>query len=188
MLLVRILLDEVNLASPETLECVSSLLHSPTASITLTSPPMSAIAAAPYPASVDRRYTDYDAATFPFYAQPSLNAVTAASSPTTASAPLRSRIFTLPPGPSRAHSHKIHRKRGWHDHGDNDSEGSGTETQQDPGSLRAAYQRAFRRASERALTMPSARTSKKSEPFRTVSPVTARRAVSRRLYALSWER
>ena len=41
---------------------------------------MSAIAAAPYPASVDRRYTDYDAASFPFYAQPSLNAVTAASS------------------------------------------------------------------------------------------------------------
>ncbi|PCH39866.1 midasin [Wolfiporia cocos MD-104 SS10] len=31
-----ILLDEVNLASPETLECVSALLHSPTASITLT--------------------------------------------------------------------------------------------------------------------------------------------------------
>ncbi|KZT67287.1 hypothetical protein DAEQUDRAFT_812985 [Daedalea quercina L-15889] len=31
-----ILLDEVNLATPETLECVSSLLHSPTASITLT--------------------------------------------------------------------------------------------------------------------------------------------------------
>jgi midasin len=32
----RILLDEVNLASAETLECVSSLLHGPTASITLT--------------------------------------------------------------------------------------------------------------------------------------------------------
>ncbi|KAF7795347.1 hypothetical protein EIP86_006504 [Pleurotus ostreatoroseus] len=31
-----ILLDEVNLASPETLECISSLLHGPTASITLT--------------------------------------------------------------------------------------------------------------------------------------------------------
>ncbi|KAH9936525.1 uncharacterized protein B0H18DRAFT_1206806 [Fomitopsis serialis] len=31
-----ILLDEINLASPETLECISSLLHSPTASITLT--------------------------------------------------------------------------------------------------------------------------------------------------------
>ncbi|RPD61843.1 SAICAR synthase-like protein [Lentinus tigrinus ALCF2SS1-7] len=106
--------------------------------------------------------------------------VTAAPSPTSASAPSRSRIFTLPPGPSRAHSHKIHRKRGWHDHSDDDSEGSGTETQQDPGSLRAAYQRAFRRASERALTMPSSRTSKKSEAFRTVSPVTARRAVSRR--------
>jgi midasin len=34
--LLRILLDEINLASPETLECVSSLLHSPTASIVLT--------------------------------------------------------------------------------------------------------------------------------------------------------
>lgn len=34
--LPRILLDEVNLASAETLECVSSLLHGPTASITLT--------------------------------------------------------------------------------------------------------------------------------------------------------
>ena len=32
----RILLDEINLASPETLECISGLLHSPTASITLT--------------------------------------------------------------------------------------------------------------------------------------------------------
>jgi midasin len=32
----RILLDEINLASPETLECVSSLLHGATASITLT--------------------------------------------------------------------------------------------------------------------------------------------------------
>ena len=32
----RILLDEINLASAETLECVSSLLHGPTASITLT--------------------------------------------------------------------------------------------------------------------------------------------------------
>ncbi|KAI0722148.1 hypothetical protein C8T65DRAFT_734575 [Cerioporus squamosus] len=106
--------------------------------------------------------------------------VTAASSPTTTSAPARSRIFTLPPGPSRAHSHKIHRKRGWHDHSDDDSEGSGTETQHDPGSLRAAYQRAFRRASERALTMPFSRTSKKSEAFRTVSPVTTRRGVSRR--------
>ncbi|KDQ62541.1 hypothetical protein JAAARDRAFT_189845 [Jaapia argillacea MUCL 33604] len=31
-----ILLDEINLASPETLECISSLLHSPTGSITLT--------------------------------------------------------------------------------------------------------------------------------------------------------
>ncbi|KAH8085408.1 midasin [Cristinia sonorae] len=31
-----ILLDEINLASAETLECISSLLHSPTASITLT--------------------------------------------------------------------------------------------------------------------------------------------------------
>ncbi|KDR82591.1 hypothetical protein GALMADRAFT_206424 [Galerina marginata CBS 339.88] len=31
-----VLLDEVNLASPETLECISGLLHSPTASITLT--------------------------------------------------------------------------------------------------------------------------------------------------------
>ncbi|KAF8139191.1 hypothetical protein K438DRAFT_1996249 [Mycena galopus ATCC 62051] len=31
-----VLLDEINLASPETLECISSLLHSPTASITLT--------------------------------------------------------------------------------------------------------------------------------------------------------
>lgn len=31
-----ILLDEINLASPETLECISSLLHGPTASITLT--------------------------------------------------------------------------------------------------------------------------------------------------------
>ncbi|CCL98515.1 uncharacterized protein FIBRA_00514 [Fibroporia radiculosa] len=31
-----ILLDEVNLASPETLECISAILHSPTASITLT--------------------------------------------------------------------------------------------------------------------------------------------------------
>ncbi|KAF5333007.1 hypothetical protein D9758_015177 [Tetrapyrgos nigripes] len=31
-----ILLDEINLASPETLECVSSILHSPSASITLT--------------------------------------------------------------------------------------------------------------------------------------------------------
>jgi midasin len=32
----RILLDEINLASAETLECISSLLHSPTATITLT--------------------------------------------------------------------------------------------------------------------------------------------------------
>lgn len=32
----RVLLDEVNLASPETLECISGLLHGPTASITLT--------------------------------------------------------------------------------------------------------------------------------------------------------
>lgn len=32
----RILLDEVNLASPETLECISGLLHGPTSSITLT--------------------------------------------------------------------------------------------------------------------------------------------------------
>lgn len=32
----RILLDEVNLAGPETLECISALLHGPTASITLT--------------------------------------------------------------------------------------------------------------------------------------------------------
>ena len=32
----RILLDEINLASPETLECISSLLQGPTASITLT--------------------------------------------------------------------------------------------------------------------------------------------------------
>ncbi|KAJ7451619.1 midasin nuclear AAA ATPase [Mycena latifolia] len=31
-----VLLDEINLASPETLECISGLLHSPTASITLT--------------------------------------------------------------------------------------------------------------------------------------------------------
>ncbi|KXN88102.1 Midasin [Leucoagaricus sp. SymC.cos] len=31
-----ILLDEINLASPETLECISGLLHGPTASITLT--------------------------------------------------------------------------------------------------------------------------------------------------------
>ncbi|KAF7364926.1 Midasin [Mycena venus] len=31
-----VLLDEINLASPETLECISALLHSPTASITLT--------------------------------------------------------------------------------------------------------------------------------------------------------
>ncbi|KAF7294417.1 Midasin [Mycena kentingensis (nom. inval.)] len=31
-----VLLDEINLASPETLECISSLLHSPTSSITLT--------------------------------------------------------------------------------------------------------------------------------------------------------
>ncbi|KAJ7600863.1 midasin nuclear AAA ATPase [Mycena floridula] len=31
-----VLLDEVNLASPETLECISGLLHSPTSSITLT--------------------------------------------------------------------------------------------------------------------------------------------------------
>ncbi|KAJ7264443.1 hypothetical protein B0H12DRAFT_1209400, partial [Mycena haematopus] len=30
-----VLLDEINLASPETLECISTLLHSPTASITL---------------------------------------------------------------------------------------------------------------------------------------------------------
>ena len=29
-------MDEINLASPETLECISSLLHGPTASITLT--------------------------------------------------------------------------------------------------------------------------------------------------------
>ena len=34
--LPRILLDEINLASPETLECISALLHGPTASITLT--------------------------------------------------------------------------------------------------------------------------------------------------------
>lgn len=32
----RILLDEINLASPETLECIGGLLHGPTASITLT--------------------------------------------------------------------------------------------------------------------------------------------------------
>ena len=32
----RVLLDEINLASPETLECISGLLHGPTASITLT--------------------------------------------------------------------------------------------------------------------------------------------------------
>ena len=32
----RILLDEVNLATPETLESISGLLHGPTASITLT--------------------------------------------------------------------------------------------------------------------------------------------------------
>ncbi|KAJ7195538.1 P-loop containing nucleoside triphosphate hydrolase protein [Mycena pura] len=31
-----VLLDEINLASPETLECISTLLHSPTSSITLT--------------------------------------------------------------------------------------------------------------------------------------------------------
>ncbi|KAG5721077.1 Midasin, partial [Termitomyces sp. T112] len=31
-----VLLDEINLASPETLECISGLLHGPTASITLT--------------------------------------------------------------------------------------------------------------------------------------------------------
>ena len=34
--LCRILLDEVNLATPETLESISGLLHGPTASITLT--------------------------------------------------------------------------------------------------------------------------------------------------------
>ncbi|KAK1228082.1 AAA ATPase midasin [Marasmius sp. AFHP31] len=33
---VEVLLDEINLASPETLECISSILQSPTASITLT--------------------------------------------------------------------------------------------------------------------------------------------------------
>lgn len=33
---LRILLDEINLASPETLECISGLLHGPTASIVLT--------------------------------------------------------------------------------------------------------------------------------------------------------
>lgn len=33
---VRVLLDEINLATSETLECIASLLHSPTGSITLT--------------------------------------------------------------------------------------------------------------------------------------------------------
>ena len=33
---IRVLLDEINLASADTLECISSLLQGPTASITLT--------------------------------------------------------------------------------------------------------------------------------------------------------
>ena len=102
------------------------------------------------------------------------------STPLGPSAPAKPRIFALPSATSRAHSHKVRRKRAWRNDDDNDSDGSGTETQQGPDSLRAAYQRAFRRASERALTMPSSRTSKKSDIFRTVSPVTARRALSRR--------
>ena len=106
--------------------------------------------------------------------------VTAASSPSTPTAPPKSRLFTLPPPHNRAQSHKIHRNRPWHDDGETSSGDSGTETQQDPDSLRTAYQRAFRRASERAMTMPSARTSKKPDRFRAVSPATARRAVSRR--------
>ncbi|KAJ3003773.1 hypothetical protein NUW54_g5133 [Trametes sanguinea] len=80
----------------------------------------------------------------------------------------RARIFTLPSKPARTHSHRIHRKRGWHDDSGSDSDGSGTETQHNspgPASLRAAYRKAFRRASERALTMPSSRTSKNQSSF-----------------------
>lgn len=103
---------------------------------------------------------------------------TTPSSPTPV--PHKSRIFTLLPQPSRAHSQKVHRKRDRHDDSELASDNFGTETQQDSGSLRAAYQLAFRRASERAMTMPSSRTSKKSELFRTVSPTATRRALSRR--------
>ncbi|KAI0370188.1 SAICAR synthase-like protein [Pilatotrama ljubarskyi] len=117
---------------------------------------------------------------------PSSATVTAAPSPTSSPSTARkARIFTLPPKPTRTHSHKIRRKRAWHDDTDSASDGSGTETQHTnagpgPASLRAAYKNAFRRASERALTMPSSRTSKQSELFQPVSPARPVRAPSRR--------
>ncbi|KAI0332499.1 SAICAR synthase-like protein [Cubamyces sp. BRFM 1775] len=117
----------------------------------------------------------------PYPSSPSTSAtVTATSTPTASPAPRKPRIFTLPSKPARTHSHKIHRKRGWNDDSDSESDGSGTETQPANPTLRVAYRKAFRRASERALTMPSPRTSKKSELFHPVSPARPLRAPSRR--------
>ncbi|KAI9001283.1 hypothetical protein BD414DRAFT_474189 [Trametes punicea] len=120
----------------------------------------------------------------PYHSSPTSPAtVTASSTPTASPTTHKSRIFSLPSKPSRTHSQRIHRKRGWHDDPGSDSDGSGTETQHSsasPASIRVAYRKAFRRASERALTMPASRTSKKSELFQSDSPPRPVRRPSRR--------
>ena len=86
--------------------------------------------------------------------------ITAAPSPS--SSPTESRIFTLPPPPARTHSHKAHRKRAWKDDGAEPASGYDSDTHHNSHPCPAPRQRVTRRTSERAMTMPSSRTLKKT--------------------------